>query len=184
MEGDVVCSHIECTLYFVLCINIITNTLYTRIQVPNSSSSARQYDRRWVHSDWAVLSLHICHAQPLCHHVNIRPIHFLAAPRKIYQYPVQKLFLKVESVDPVAVATGMFCLDLGLGEGFEGEGEEFPLCRRLWCRPRHVKQLWVLSQSRSWCPRTKQFSSSYIPTARRPSSGEIVRMCGQEGASA
>jgi len=45
----------------------------------------------------------------------------------------------VESVETVAVATGVFGLDLGLGEGFEGAGKELPPCRRvLW---RHEKQL-------------------------------------------
>jgi len=29
---------------------------------------------------------------------------------------------------PVAVATGVLGPDLGFGEGFEGDGEEFPLC--------------------------------------------------------
>jgi len=31
-------------------------------------------------------------------------------------------------VDPIAVATAAFGLDLGLGEGLEGDGEELPLC--------------------------------------------------------
>jgi len=37
----------------------------------------------------------------------------------------------VESVDPEAMATGVFGLDLGLGEGFEGDWEELPLCSEL-----------------------------------------------------
>jgi len=31
----------------------------------------------------------------------------------------------------VAVATGVFGLDLGLEEGFDGDGEELPLCSKV-----------------------------------------------------
>jgi len=50
----------------------------------------------------------------------------MAVPSKINLYPVAKEFSTVESVDPVAVATGVF--DVGLGEGFEAVAEELPLC--------------------------------------------------------
>jgi len=55
----------------------------------------------------------------------------MAVSSKTHLYPVAKLFWTVESVDPVAVATGVFGLDLGLGEGFEGDGEELPLCSKM-----------------------------------------------------
>jgi len=42
--------------------------------------------------------------------------------------PRREVFWTVESVNPVAVATGVFGLDLCLGEGFKGDGEELPLC--------------------------------------------------------
>jgi len=37
----------------------------------------------------------------------------------------------IESVDPVAVTTGVFGLYLGLREGFEGDGEELFLCSKV-----------------------------------------------------
>jgi len=45
--------------------------------------------------------------------------------------PRRKVFLTVDSVDPEAMATGVFGLDLGLGEGFEGDCEELPLCSKV-----------------------------------------------------
>jgi len=54
----------------------------------------------------------------------------MAVPSKIDLCPVANKFWTVESVDPV-VATGAFGLDLVLGEGFEGDGEELPLCSKV-----------------------------------------------------
>jgi len=45
--------------------------------------------------------------------------------------PRCEVFWAVESVDPEAVATGVFGLNLGLGEGFEGDWEELPLCSKV-----------------------------------------------------
>jgi len=55
----------------------------------------------------------------------------MAVPSKTDLYPVGKYLWTVESVDPVAVATGVFGLDMGLGEGFEGDGKELPLSSKV-----------------------------------------------------
>jgi len=76
-------------------------------------------------------------------------------------------------VVPVAVATGVLVL-FGVGEGFERIGEELLLCSKV-CFHNHAADAFVRSSSD-----TAAFSL-YMPTAHRPSSGEIVHMCIQDG---